>query len=270
MKIQPDRAACAYLAASANEHLGRKSAAREWYLRCAAINPAYLDVRSRLAAVGGIGAGGPAVFSGAGTEKLVALTFDDGPKQGVTEPLLEMLASEHVPATFFVIGRHMREFPDLAKAIASAGMEIANHSYTHRSLTALSPIDAEREILQTQAAVLATTGKLPKYMRPPGGNWNGKTAALVKNWGLTPCMWTADVFDSEIIGAQKVAEAVLKQVRPGSIVLMHNGKVSTLQALPSILRGLRARGYRFVTVETLCSKGSGIGSAGQAMHARPE
>jgi peptidoglycan-N-acetylglucosamine deacetylase len=260
LRLQPDRAACAYIAASAAEHLGRKTDACLWYLRCAAINPDYLDVHTRLAAVGGVGRGGKAVFSGPETEKVVALTFDDGPRPGVTEPLLDLLAAEHVPATFFVIGRHITEFPDLAKATVAAGMEMANHSYTHRSLTAIAPVEAERELLQTQATVLAATGKLPVYMRPPGGNWNNKTAALVKRWGLVPCMWTVDVFDSEIIGAQKVAESVLKQVRPGAIVLMHNGKVSTLQALPAIIKGLRARGYRFVTVETLCSKGVGSGT----------
>ena len=269
MRLQPDRAACAYIAASAAEHLGRKLDAREWYLRSAAINPDYQDVRTRLIAAGGIGQGGRAVFSGPETEKLVALTFDDGPRQGVTEPLLDLLSSEHVPATFFVIGRHITEFPDLAKATAAAGMEMANHSYTHRSLTAISPLEAEKELLQTQASVLASTGKLPIYMRPPGGNWNNKTAALVNRWGLIPCMWTVDVFDSEIIGAQKVAESVLKQVRPGAIVLMHNGKVSTLQALPAIIKGLRARGYRFVTVETLCGKGVGSATR-QPSRMRPE
>jgi peptidoglycan/xylan/chitin deacetylase (PgdA/CDA1 family) len=197
---------------------------------------------------------GRALYTGRSDEKLVALTFDDGPKPGVTEPLLDLLTAEHVRATFFVIGRHMQEYPALAKATAAAGMEIANHSYTHRSLTSLTPFEATREMLQTQAAVLALTGQLPRFVRPPGGNWNNRVAAIAREWGLTPCMWSVDVFDSEIISARKVAEAVLTQVKPGSIILMHNGKVSTLQALPTILKELRSRGYHFVTVTELAKR----------------
>ncbi len=74
---------------------------------------------------------------------------------------------------------------------------------------------------------------------------------MARSWGLTPCMWTVDVYGSEVIGAQQVADAVLAQVRPGSIILMHNGKVSTLQALPTIIRALRSRGYSFATIDTL-------------------
>jgi len=85
--------------------------------------------------------------------------------------------------------------------------------------------------------------------------------------GLTPCMWTVDVYGSEVIGAQQVADAVLTQVRPGSIILMHNGKVSTLQALPTIIRALRSRGYEFATVDTLERR---LGSARAAARLQAE
>jgi peptidoglycan/xylan/chitin deacetylase (PgdA/CDA1 family) len=237
--------------------LGDKAHSRVWFARTAAIRADYRDTWARLQESGGVNHSGATVYSGRSDEKCVALTFDDGPKPGVTEPLLEVLTAAHIPATFFVIGRHIQEYPELAKAISAAGMEIDNHSYTHRSLTALSTKEAEQEMLQTQAAVLAITGSMPRYIRPPGGNWNNQVADIARRWGLTPCMWSVDVFDAEIIGSQKVAETVLSQTRPGSIVLMHNGKVSTLQALPNILRVLRSRGYRFVTVDELARRSVG-------------
>lgn len=257
LKLKPDRCACDYALGTAYRALSDRASERIWFSRAAAICPAYRDTWACLQACGGVGGTGATLYSGRTDEKCVALTFDDGPKPGVTEPLLELLVSAHVPATFFVIGRHVQEYPELAKSISSAGMEIANHSYTHRSLTALSDDDAVQEMLQTQAVVLAVTGTLPRYLRPPGGNWNNKVAAEARKWGITPCMWSVDVFDSEIIGARKVAEAVLTQVKPGSIILMHNGKVSTLQALPTILRELKARGYTFVTVDALAHRAAG-------------
>ncbi len=254
--LRPARREAAYMLGALSRAGGDANSARGWFLRAAALSPSFRDVRSQLAASGGVGLAKSAVFGGLPTEKVIALTFDDGPKPGLTEPLLEMLVNARVPATFFVIGRHVIEFPELTKRLSDAGMEIANHSYTHRSLTALSSEDVAREMLETQAAILTVTGKMPAYMRPPGGNWNSGVAQIVRQWGLTPCMWTVDVYGSEVLGAQQVANAVLNEVRPGSIILMHNGKLSTLQALPTILKELKARGYSFATVETLARRRS--------------
>ncbi len=254
--LRPARREAAYLLGALARTSGDINSARNWFARTAAIDPNFRDVRAQLAACGGVGQPKPAVFGGLPTERVIALTFDDGPKPGLTEPLLEMLTNARVPATFFVIGRHVMEYPELTKRISDAGMELANHSYTHRNLTTLSADEVAREMLETQAAILTVTGKMPKYMRPPGGNWNNAVAQTVRQWGLTPCMWTVDVYGSEVLGAQQVANAVLNEVRPGSIILMHNGKASTLQALPTILRELKARGYAFATVETLARRRS--------------
>jgi len=251
LALHPDRAACAYALGTTYRALGARPAARLWLERAAALRPDYRDVRQQLAACGGLPAGGEAIWGGLTTEKVVALTFDDGPKPGATEPLLTILQQEHVPATFFVIGRHVLEYPEVTRQIAAAGMEIANHSFTHRNLARLSTEDDVRELLQTQAAVQAVTGRTPRFVRPPGGDWNTALEGIAKEWGLTPCFWTVDAFSAEVVGAQQVAETVLKQVQPGSIILMHNGKMTTIQALPAIIRGLRARGYTFVTIDTL-------------------
>ena len=254
LTLRPDRFACAFGMGLAQQRAGDAAGARLWFLRACALRPENGASRHALAALGGVGQGGEAMYGGLNDEKVVALTFDDGPKPGVTEPLLDLLTSLRVPATFFVIGRHVIEYPELTRQIDAAGMEIANHSYTHRNLTKISSGDVARETMQTQAAVQLVTGKTPRYLRPPGGNWNGSVADIVRSWGLTPCMWTVDVYGSEVIGAQQVADAVLAQVRPGSVVLMHNGKLSTLQALPTIIRELKKRGYAFATVDALAQR----------------
>ena len=252
LALRPGRCSGSYYLGLASRALGQTTAAQVWFARCVAIQPDYRDARRQWAACGGMaGDVGAAIWGGLNTEKVVALTFDDGPKPGVTEPLLDVLRQERVPATFFVIGKHVTEYPALTKQIADAGMEIANHSYTHRNLTKLTEKEVSQEVMQTQAAVQLATGRAPRILRPPGGNWNPRVAQTTRSWGLTPCMWTVDVYGSEVIGAQQVADAVLTQVRPGSIILMHNGKVSTLQALPTIIRALRSRGYAFATVDTL-------------------
>ncbi len=254
LTLRPDRFACAFNIGAAQQRAGDIAGARLWFVRACALRPDNLNARRALAGAGGVGQGGEAMYGGLNDEKVVALTFDDGPKPGVTEPLLDLLTSLRVPATFFVIGRHVIEYPELTRQIDAAGMEIANHSYTHRNLTKISSFDVAQETMQTQAAVQLVTGKTPRYLRPPGGNWNGNVADIARSWGLTPCMWTVDVYGSEVIGAQQVADAVLAQVRPGSVVLMHNGKLSTLQALPTIIRELKRRGYAFATVDALARR----------------
>jgi peptidoglycan/xylan/chitin deacetylase (PgdA/CDA1 family) len=253
LTLQPARYPCANGLGQLYRAQGDPAKARAWFARAAAAQPNG-EVRHELALCGGIADGGVALWGGRSDEKVVALTFDDGPKPGITEPLLDILTRAQVPATFFVIGKHVMEYPELTRQLAAAGMEIANHSYTHRNLTHLPLEEVAREVMQTQAAVYSVVGKTPRFLRPPGGNWNGTVAGIVRQWGLTPCMWTVDVYGSEVIGAQQVADAVLQQVQPGSIILMHNGKMNTLQALPTIIRTLRERGYTFATVDALARR----------------
>jgi len=254
LTLRPDTAAVAYTAGIAYKTLGNVAKARSYLLKAAAFAPDYRDVRQQLAFCGGIAAPQEAIYGGLPTEKVIALTFDDGPKPGMTEPLLEILIKEKVPATFFVIGRHVIAYPELTRQITAAGMELANHSYTHPNLTKIGDAAVAREIMRTQAAIEQVTGKTSRFVRPPGGNWNNAVSKVCRDWGLIPCMWTVDVYGSEVIGAQSVADAVLMQVRPGSVILMHNGKMSTLQALPTVIKELKRRGYSFATVETMYNR----------------
>lgn len=251
LTLSPDPGTLAFAIGNAERKAGKNAEAQRWYWTVLARNPQSLSARKALVQTGGLLSPKTPLYAGRPGEKLVALTFDDGPKPGMTEALLDFLVREKIPATFFVIGRHVDANPELTRKIAIAGMEMANHSYTHRNLTRLSGAELAGEMAKTQAAIIKATGKAPVWMRPPGGNWNNAVAQTVKQWGLTPCFWTVDVYGSEVLGTQQVAEQTLSQVKPGSIVLMHNGKMSTLQALPTILKELKRRGYHFVTVSEL-------------------
>ena len=247
----PDRAVLAAQLGELLREQGDRANSEFWLWQAAGQNAANPEARKRLAAVGVRTATESAFYSGLTTRREIALTFDDGPKPGLTEPLIDLLIREKVLATFFVIGRNAAANPDIMRRIARAGMELANHSYTHRNLTRLTAAEIAAEMAQTQAVIYTLTGQRPRYMRPPGGAWNAKANNIARQWGLTPCFWTADVFGSEVVSAAQTAQSVISQARPGAIILMHNGKLSTLQALPTILRDLRAKGYTFVTAATL-------------------
>ena len=247
----PDRAALAAELGALYDEEGNRASAEMWLWEAVARNTSDAETRKRLAALGVRPATDDAFYGGLTTRKEIALTFDDGPKPGLTEPLIDLLVRERVPATFFVIGRNAAANPEITRKIARAGMELANHSYTHRNLTRLSPDEVAEEMARTQATLFALTGQRARSMRPPGGAWNAKVGRIVRQWGLTPCFWTVDAFGAEAISAQQTAQAVVSQARPGAIILMHNGKLSALQALPTILRELRVKGYTFVTAATL-------------------
>ena len=254
LALRPDRGAVAYIRGLVSRSLGQRAEAGKCFAEACAVHPDFIDAHTQLAAVGGLNTGDDAVWGGPNTENVVALTFDDGPKPGLTEPLLQILIDKKIPATFFVIGKHVTEYPELTKQISDAGMEIANHSYTHPNLTKLSLTQTAAELMRTQTAIARVTGKFPHFMRPPGGNWNSSLASVVKYWGLTACMWSVDAYGAEIVSAQQVADTVLAQVHPGSIILMHNGKMSTIQALPTIITELKRRGYKFATVGEMVRK----------------
>ncbi len=251
LALTPDPAALAEALGRVEAQAGHRIEAQTWFWTVLALHPQEARAKSELVKAGGLPAPTAPLYAGRTGEKVIALTFDDGPKPGMTEALLDFLVREKIPSTFFVIGKHVDAAPQLARKIADAGMELANHSYTHRNLTRLSTADLEGELAKTQAAILRATGKTPLWMRPPGGNWNEGVAQTVRQWGMTPCFWTVDVYGSEVLGTRQVAEQTLAQVKPGSIVLMHNGKMSTLQALPGIVRELKRQGYRFVTISDL-------------------
>ncbi|HVV91242.1 MAG TPA: polysaccharide deacetylase family protein [Solirubrobacterales bacterium] len=177
----------------------------------------------------------------------VALTFDDGPSLTQTPPILETLHRLGAHATFFEEGRHVRGREALMRQILAFGDEIGNHSYHH-------PVDpGEGELASTQAAIRAATGFTPCLFRPPYGELDRKEEAAARANGLELVFWTLDSEDDHHPGVGPIRARVVRRTKPGSIVLLHDGgrHPQTVAALPGIVEGLEARGFRLVTVTEL-------------------
>lgn len=190
-------------------------------------------------------------------EKLIALTFDDGPDATTTLQILDLLAKYDAKATFFVVGRRAERFPDVVKREALEGHEIANHTYTHmyfnRKVSA-SAIAGELE--KTSNTLTELTGQKCRWFRPPGGFYNDTVVRVAKERGYTLILWSwhQDTRDWISPGVGKIVRKVLNNARNGDIVLLHDhvsGANQTVAALGQILPELRDRGYRMVTVSEL-------------------
>ncbi|MFM8765078.1 MAG: polysaccharide deacetylase family protein, partial [Spartobacteria bacterium] len=180
---------------------------------------------------------------------IVAITFDDGPHPKLTPRLLDMLKERNIKATFFVIGKCVAEYPDIAKRIVDEGHEIANHSWSHPQLTKLSASAFDTEISQTNDAIEKATGVKPTTMRPPYGAINPSlTKRLNEEYGLSVILWSVDPLDWKIRKADHVSGHILKNTAPGSIILAHDIHASTVDAMPTTLDTLQSKGYKFATV----------------------
>jgi peptidoglycan/xylan/chitin deacetylase (PgdA/CDA1 family) len=176
----------------------------------------------------------------------VSLTFDDGPHPETTPALLAALGD--APATFFLQGSCAAARPDLVRAIAAAGHPIGNHSWTHPRLPGLSSADRDREVRRTQDLLADLTGTRPVLFRPPYGDTDAAVASTIAGHGLTEVLWTVDTRDWAGATADEITAAAAR-VRPGGIVLMHDGGyASTVSAVPRILAALAARGLRAAAV----------------------
>jgi peptidoglycan/xylan/chitin deacetylase (PgdA/CDA1 family) len=182
--------------------------------------------------------------------KCVAITFDDGPG-AETYRLLDMLAKEHAVATWFPVGEVLTGRPGMLRQIAKAGNEIGNHTWDHAQLTARSDASIDREVGRTARAIQDITGTRPRLVRPPYGSMSSRVAGELGRLGDPVILWDVDPLDWKYRDADHVYSSVMSQVRPGSIVLMHDIHPTTVAAVPRILRALAGRGYVFVTVSEL-------------------
>lgn len=183
-----------------------------------------------------------------GSEKLVALTFDDGPHEGSTKRLLEGLKEREVKATFFLIGGSIEEKEELVKQMAQDGHLIGSHTFHHVQLTKLSLEEACQEITMTNEAITAVTGQSVEYIRPPYGSWNSKLECAVN---MREVGWTVDPRDWDVKNTETIVKRVLKDVKDGSIILLHDVYDTSVEAAFQIIDELKAQGYTFVTVDRL-------------------
>lgn len=182
---------------------------------------------------------------------LIALTFDDGPYPLHTSVLLATLKEHQVKATFFLVGRRVHEFPELAKRIADDGHELANHTYSHRREGELSPGELEQELLKTEDAMVATCGVRTHLFRPAGGSMSPEGIAKVKGLGYTLVDYTVNPGDWWVRSSDDLLKGTFRGRSREGVVLLHTGNLPLVRALPVYIETMRAKGFRFVTVSEL-------------------
>ena len=186
--------------------------------------------------------------------KVVALTFDDGPWPSSTGRILNELRRLHVRATFFVIGYLAQQYPELVRRELRLGMVVGNHSYNHPQVPPFDqlPIPLLRDEIGLNQRILTRLGVRTHLFRPPGGSVSPSVVRAAEAVGDRVVLWSVDPTDWQPgVSAARVAQRVLSSVRPGSIVILHDGggdRSATLAALPRIVKGIRARGLRFVVL----------------------
>ncbi|WP_199711279.1 polysaccharide deacetylase family protein [Tessaracoccus antarcticus] len=189
------------------------------------------------------------------TDKVVALTFDDGPTPGDTEAVLQTLAERKVMATFFLCGASMHDHPAQTKEIVAAGHQVGNHSWSHRRMWFMTPTEVRRELDDTDEMIRDSGYQGRIDFRPPYGKKLLVLPWILRERGTRTITW--DVSPEDFSGVEQTPEQlrdiVLDTVRPGSIILLHpmNGRTRTQEATALIIDSLTQEGYRFVTVAEL-------------------
>ena len=178
----------------------------------------------------------------------IALTFDDGPHPVYTEELLDGLKKRKVMATFFLIGNNIEGNEEIVKRMAEEGHLIGSHTYNHVQLNKLSESKAKEEILKGCNKIYETTGVCPSFVRPPFGEWKKNMDFCVT---MLPVFWNVDSLDWKLQNTEKIVKRVVKDVKEGDIILMHDIFETSVQAAFQIIDTLEKENYEFVTVDEL-------------------
>jgi len=195
----------------------------------------------------------PFVKEGSARVRDIALTFDDGPGP-YTPQVLSVLESYHVKATFFVIGKMLRYFSASTVREIEDGDVIGDHTETHPMMASLSAHEQYEELFEQIARIELLGGKRPVLFRPPYGSFDATTFKELRRLHLLMTLWSVDTGDYEQPGVSVIVKRVLEGAHPGAIVLLHDAggtRTQTVQALPQIIKALRAKGYDLVTVPKL-------------------
>lgn len=178
----------------------------------------------------------------------IALTFDDGPHPVYTEELLDGLKKRKVLATFFLIGNNIEGNEEIVKRMAKEGHLIGSHTYNHVQLNKLSESKAKEEVLKGCNKIYETTGIYTSFVRPPFGAWKKNLDFCVT---MIPVSWNVDSLDWKLQNTEKIVKRVVKDVKEGDIILMHDIFETSVQAAFQIIDALEKENYEFVTVDEL-------------------
>ncbi|MBE8986332.1 polysaccharide deacetylase family protein [Nostoc sp. LEGE 12450] len=220
-----------------------------------------LKIWQQQAQIKGLSYGVPPSFQGAivgaakltPQQKVIALTFDDGPWPESTAQVLDILKQNQIKGTFFVIGQNVKNYPGLLKREIAEGHVIGNHTW-HHWYQFLNPQAAAYEIDHTADQIYQVTGIKTNLFRPPGGIMHNGVADYAKNSKYAIILWSSDSVDYSRPAVPKLINNVFRRAKPGGIVLMHDGggnRSKTVQALPEIIANFRKQGYSFVTIPEL-------------------
>lgn len=200
--------------------------------------------------------------------KVIALTFDDGPWPKYTEQILDILKKENIKATFFWIGKNVEAFPEIGLQVVAQGHAIGNHTWSH-SYRKMSNTSASYEIDDTAAIIESATKVKTTLFRPPGGILTNGPAGYALSHKYVVLMWSADSTDyARRVSPNTMINKVLKSAKPGGMILMHDGggdRTRTVQALPTIIDSLKKQGYKFVTVPELLAMDEDSGAGAEEM-----
>lgn len=178
----------------------------------------------------------------------VALTFDDGPSPKYTPLLLDGLKERNVQATFFLLGKNVKENQELVQRMQAEGHLLGNHTYNHVQLNKIPETTARQEILKTNNEIYEVTGKYPEYMRPPYGAWKKNMEFCVE---MLPVFWDIDTLDWKSQNVDAILKAAGEEPEDGSIILMHDEYQTSVEAALLLIDRLKEKGYEFVTVDEL-------------------
>ena len=191
------------------------------------------------------------------SDKKIALTFDDGPHPRITGQILDILDSYGITATFFVIGQNVVNYPEAMELIVNSGCEIGNHTYSHKKFLNMSGEQMKNEFEMCRKTLYDNFGIEPTVMRPPEGFCSKELCLVSGEMNYDVILWSIDTLDWARAPLSDIVDNVLKNVKGGDIILMHDytsGGCHTCEALGIIIPVLIERGFEFVTVSELIEK----------------
>jgi len=190
-------------------------------------------------------------------EKVCALTFDDGPHPQVTSSILDTLKKHNIRATFFVVGKNVEKHPALMNRIRNEGHDVGNHTYSHARLSFCNKTAMFREIEKLETILHKTIGEGSVYLRPPHGRLMGEQKALLETrhpWKVI--MWDICTYDWELSETEPILSNIKGNLKPGSIILLHDVHLNTATSLSAIIHLIESEGYRCLTISELLSHGT--------------
>lgn len=191
------------------------------------------------------------IYSVQTSEKKVALTFDAAWGADKTSKIVEILKTNNVGGTFFLVGFWSEKYQDKIKEINDAGLDIGTHSNTHPKMSTLSPAQQESELLISSKLISNVTGKEVRFFRPPYGDYNNQLLVTCEKLKLQTIQWDVDSLDWKGLSAQQILTRVKSGVKNGSIILFHNNSDHILEALPLVIEFLKKSGYEMVKLSDL-------------------